>query len=88
MKLHAIAVAALVALAGPALAQAPATSDTVKSDKEQIKQDKAKAKADRKAGNKEAVKADKDKLKQDKAKLKADRKAAKTAKKQEKTETK
>src|SRR5919197_2716147 len=85
MKLHTLALAALVALAGPALAQAP--KDAVKADKEQIKADKEKLKADRAAGNKDAVKADKEKLKADKAKRKADRKAARDAKKAAKQET-
>src|SRR5258706_326448 len=86
MKLQTLVLAALVALAGPALAQTP--KDTVKSDKAAVKQDKEQIKADRKAGNKDAVKADKEKLKADKAKLKADRKAAKEAKKEAKTDKK
>ena len=80
MKLHALAVAALVAFGGTALAQTPAPStsakDAVKADKAQIKKDKEQVKADRKAGNKDAVVADKQKVKSDKEKLKADQKAA------------
>ena len=39
MKLHTLALAALVALAGPALAQAPATKAEPKTDKAAVKKD-------------------------------------------------
>ena len=48
MKLQTLALAVLVALAGPALAQT--AQDTNKADKAQIKADKDKMRADRKAG--------------------------------------
>ena len=47
MKLHTLALAVLVALAGPALAQQTTPQDTMKSDKAQIKADKDKLKADK-----------------------------------------
>jgi hypothetical protein len=87
MKLiQTLALAAAVAIAAPAFAQSTTPNDTVKSDKAQIKQDKAKRKADRKAGDKQAVAQDKEQIKQDKAKMKADRKAARAAKKGNKME--
>lgn len=39
MKLQTLAVAALIALAGPALAQAPAPKEPVKTDKAQAKKE-------------------------------------------------
>src|SRR2546421_10299990 len=83
MRLHALALATLVAFAGSAIAQTAATpADQVRTDKAQIKQDKEKLKADRKAGDQQAVAADRQQIKSDKAKLKADRKAARQSKKQ------
>jgi len=59
MNVRTLIAVALVAVAGPVLAQtsAPSTSakDAVKADKEQIKKDKAQVKADHKAGNKDAI---------------------------------
>ena len=56
MKLHTLAVAALIALAGPALAQTtPATKADAKTDKAQVKKD---AKTDAKATVKKDAKAD------------------------------
>jgi hypothetical protein len=44
MKLHTLAVAALIVLAGPALAQAPAGKAEPKSDKAAVKKDTKAAK--------------------------------------------
>jgi hypothetical protein len=49
MKLNTLALAALIALAGPALAQTPPAKDTVKADaKKATTQDKKAAKTDKK----------------------------------------
>ena len=72
MKLTTLALAALVAVAGPALAQTPAAKDTVKND--------------RKAGNKNAVKADKEKLRADRNAARTDKKAAKPIQKFQKVD--
>jgi len=56
MKLHTLAVAALIALAGPALAQAPATKAEPKSDKAAVTKDtKAAKKTDKSAPKTEAT---------------------------------
>jgi hypothetical protein len=86
MKLHTLALAALVAVAGQSFAQTstPTTAPdkaTVKADRDAVKADKEKLKQDKKAGaSADVIKADQDKLAADKAKAKSDNKARKEAK--------
>ena len=93
MKLHTLALAALVAVAGQSFAQStsttpaatPPSKQQMQADKEQVKKDKDALAAAKKSGDPAAVKDAQDKLNADKAKAKADRQARKDAK--AKTET-